>query len=102
MSGAYTPKDLPFCEWTISELVSALLTDTSSDGETGTIGENVRSRTDTVLVMGKDEETCKVWTTKVVGLISRRVPHMFDPDFARSFLKVDAGFLRRLPEVWWE
>lgn len=63
----------------------------------GLIGANVKSRVDTILVMGKDEMACKLWTTRVFALA-----YGLPTDLARSFVKVDAGFLRRLPEVWWE
>lgn len=92
---------MPFCEWTPHGILRVILSDPSSDGEIGAIEVNVKCRIDTVLVMGKDEHTCRVWTAEAIALITTK-PHGFDIDFARSFLKVDAPFLRRLPEIWWE
>lgn len=65
-------------------------------------GADVKSRIDTILVMAKDELTCRLWTEIIMALINGRLPRGFDPDLPRSFLRVDAAFLRRLPEVWWE
>lgn len=66
------------------------------------VGANVESRLDTILVMGKDSETCKFWTASTISSICGGISYGLDPDFARSFLKVDAAFLRGLPQVWWE
>lgn len=91
--GARMPKDLPYSEWVCHMAVNELLA-TESEKR---IGANVKNRIDTILVMGKDEMACKLWTARVFALVYR-----LPTDLARSFVKVDAGFLRRLPEVWWE
>lgn len=76
-----------------------LLSDSFSDDM---IGTNVKNRVDTILVMGKDDETCRLQTATAISSICESNLCGFDPDFARSFLKVDATFLRSLPQVWWE
>lgn len=87
-----------FYQWNYHEAVHALLPGSFSDE----IGANVESRVDTILVMGKDNETCRSWTAKAISSICEGASNGNDPDFARSFLKVDAAFLRSLPQVWWE
>lgn len=100
--GVKTPKDMPWSEYIMHDNVRYLLRDPPSLNPTSekSATSYVRHRVDTILIMG-DEDKCKQWSTLCLGYV-RKQPHGYEIDLARSFLRVNANFLRGLQECWWE
>lgn len=101
-SGVKTPKDMPWSDYMMHDNVRYLLRDPPSLNPTSekSVTSYVRHRVDTLLIMG-DEDKCKQWSTLCLGYV-RKQPHGYEIDLARSFLRVNANFLRGLQECWWE
>lgn len=94
---------MPWSEYIMHDNVRTLLRDPPSlepKNEEDSVSTYARHRVDTILIMG-NEDTCKQWSLLCLGYV-RKLPYSFEIDLARSFLRVNAQFLRGLQECWWE
>ncbi|KAI5781498.1 hypothetical protein EDC01DRAFT_240704 [Geopyxis carbonaria] len=100
------PKDFPMSEYQMHLHMSRMWIeppDLSGNKKTeqDSIKYWVRNRIDAVLVWGRTE-TEAIDKTVMAAAYVRKRPAGFDIDFSRSFVGVQAEFLRRLPDVWWD
>lgn len=89
----YMPKDSPLSEWNTHKIVSDIM-----DQYRRIWGNQVRVARDLILVMGKDADECRRLSEGVTWATQTR--RVYEMDFWRSFVNVDAGFLERLHPVW--
>jgi hypothetical protein len=102
------PKDCPFSEYSMHDSLCRIRAgpprvDKRSDIHGNSeMEERTRVRIDTVLIMCPDGGEKSKEFTWFAAANYRKRPLGVDPDWARSFVCVDADFLRALGEQWWD
>lgn len=104
----YKPKDMPSSECDVHQLTRDLLDQRAPSIEPKGAKKReekgakyyTRARIDLVLVLSETSNKGMEHATFTAAYL-RKVPSGIDIDWARSFLNVDAGFLRRLSPEWW-
>ncbi|KAI4730719.1 hypothetical protein E4T49_01497 [Aureobasidium sp. EXF-10728] len=92
----FVPKDMPFSEWSIHHALRLRLNEYEK-----TIEGKVFLKGDKILVVGKNSEMCRNYSTIAYFALTTR-PWRLEVDVWKSFFGVKLEFLEGLDERWWE
>lgn len=99
----FVPKDMPYSEHSVHYNLFLRFEPHMSHFTTRSGGgkiEKLKIRKDVVLVMGDDEDDL-VRLASAATFILQTQPWRLEFDFWKSFVNVDATFLKSLDDVWW-
>ncbi|THV98725.1 hypothetical protein D6D26_06262 [Aureobasidium pullulans] len=92
----FVPKDMPFSEWSIHHALRLRLNEYEKK-----IEGKVFLKGDKVLVVGKNREMCRNYSTIAYFAVTTR-PWRLEVDVWKSFFGVKLDFLEGLDGRWWE
>jgi hypothetical protein len=92
----FVPKDMPFSEWSIHHALRLRLNEHEHK-----IKGKVFLKGDKILVVGKNREMCRNYSTIAYFALTTR-PWRLEVDVWKSFFGVKLDFLEGLDQSWWE